>query len=389
MKRIARIALDARLVGGVLLSLLALTWALAGCTAAPASTGVATEASPAAPSSASPAVTDAAPTGVAQPAQGHLLFLAPDDQDNLQLARLSLATDELTVLTQTPYGVMDFAVSSDGRVIVFSAWREDEGAELWALEEDDAARLLTPCENAACGRIVWLPSGDLFTYEKHGGEGGSAAPALWQFDWKTQTTEPMAFDDDQARVNASWSPDGNWFSYFLPGAEVIRVVQPATGRSYDLPGTLGDPVTWDPAGGALATLELKPDGQQVLAHLVRLDLATGQRQEIGDAGMADRESAWSPTGDWLAVTRRDWTGGYPSKTQIWLMRADGSEARPVLADPDVQFLAPVWSPDGRFLMFKRYSSSQTFVHPEVWMLELATGRTSQVLPSATQVVWLP
>jgi Tol biopolymer transport system component len=163
----------------------------------------------------------------------------------------------------------------------------------------------------------------------------------------------------------------------------------ADGNSYDLPNDLGDPVAWDPAGRAVVSLEIKPDGNLMLARLMRLDLDTGDRKEIGAAGMADRQPVWSPTGEWLAVTRRDWTGAYPSKTQIWLMRGDGADARAVLADPDIQYLSPVWSPDGRFLLFQKYSSDQSFVQPEVWMLELETGQTTQVLPSAGQVVWLP
>jgi Tol biopolymer transport system component len=71
------------------------------------------------------------------------------------------------------------------------------------------------------------------------------------------------------------------------------------------------------------------------------------------------------------------------------MRGDGADAHAVLADPDIQYLSPVWSPDGRFLLFQQYSMDQSFVQPEVWMLELETGQTTQVLPSAGQVVWLP
>jgi Tol biopolymer transport system component len=321
--------------------------------------------------------------------QGRLLYLAPDAQDNLQLTQLSLSSSTPMTLTQAPYGIMDFGVSDDGR-IVYSAWREDEGTELWAIQSDGQnARLLVPCENAACGRIAWAPAGNQFTYEKHGGAGGPATPALWLFDWDSQTAKPMAGEDQQARVNASWSPDGGWLSYFLPDEAVIRVVHMADGNSYDLPNDLGDPVAWDPAGRAVVSLEIKPDGNLMLARLMRLDLDTGDRKEIGAAGMADRQPVWSPTGEWLAVTRRDWTGAYPSKTQIWLMRGDGADARAVLADPDIQYLSPVWSPDGRFLLFQKYSSDQSFVQPEVWMLELETGQTTQVLPSAGQVVWLP
>jgi Tol biopolymer transport system component len=361
------------------LVLLALGAALVGCTAPPAETATSIRAEALGRETRPP-----------QAGRGSLLYLAPDDQDNLQLQLLPLAANKPITLTQAPYGIMDYDVSGDGQIIVYSAWREDNGTDLWAVQIDGQHnRLLVPCENAACGRIAWMVTDNQFTYERHEGPEAQGAAALWLFDWEKQATQPLTIDNAEAGINLTWSPDGSWTSYFLPDKGVITVVHREDGRKYDLPNSLSDPVAWDPTGKTLVALEIKPDGNQTLAHLVQLDLTSGDRREIGTPRMADRQPAWSPTGDWLAVTRRDWTGKYPSKTQMWVMRRDGTEARAVLDDPDHQYLSPVWSPDGRFLVVQRYSNEQVFVQPEVWMVELATGQSTQVLPSAGQVTWLP
>jgi len=367
-------------IGGIQVSLLAIGVALGGCTTPPVrSAGTIRE----------PGATVV--IQAVQSKQGSLLYLAPDDEDNLQLAVLLLSAKKPTVLTQTPYGIMDYGVSGDGEIVVYSAWREDGGTDLWSIQVNGQNnRLLVSCENAACGRIAWMPEGKKqFAYEKHGGPEGSGSAVLWQFDWEAQTTRPMVSDSPEAHANASWSPDGNWISYYSPDKAVTEVVNVADGRRYALSHGLGDPVAWDPASKALLSLEVRPDGDQRLAHLFRLDLDSGNRRDIGATRIADRQPAWSPTGDWLAVTRRDWRGKYPSKTQIWLMKPDGTEAHPVLAESEYQYLSPVWSPDGKSLLFQRYSNDQVFVQPEVWRVALETGVTEQVLPSGGQVAWLP
>lgn len=362
-----------------LLVLLASGAIMLGCTASPTET----------PSSIRED-TPAKATQTVLASQGSLLYLAPDDQDNPQLQLLSLASNKPMTLTQAPYGVMDYAVSGDGQTIVYSAWREDNGSDLWTTQVDGQNnRLLVPCENAACGRVAWMPTKREFTYEKHLGSDGQGTPTLWQFDWEKQVTQPLAIEDSEAGTIVSWSPDGRWISYVLPDQGVINVVNTGDGRRYELPIGTSDPVAWDPTSKALAMLEIKQDNNQALSQLVRLDLDSGERTNIGTPRMADRQPAWSPTGDWLAVTRRDWTGKYPSKTQIWLMRRDGSEAHPVLADEEVQYLSPVWSPDGKSLLFQHYASDQSFIQPEVATLEIATGVVTPTLPSASQVVWLP
>src|SRR6266576_2454283 len=68
---------------------------------------------------------------------------------------------------------------------------------------------------------------------------------------------------------------------------------------------------------------------------------TDQKPLTTDGAIYD-DPAWSPDGDWIAVTRRE-TG--TSATAVWLIRSDGSEMKPVttsgIAESD-----PTWSSDG-------------------------------------------
>lgn len=320
-----------------------------------------------------------------------LVYLTPDQEDMLQLAITDLSAGQSKVLTAIEEGLADFSVSPDGSMIVYSAWNEAGGADLWSISLDGAdPTLLAACAGAACGRVAWSPDKTELVYERHGGDQQGNTPALWRLDLQSGETEPLFGDEQGASAAASWSPDGQWFGYVsLKTAQTI-VVHASDGRSYAVPNELAQPILWDPDGASFRVPRIRQDGELNLATLVQYDLHSGvAKPSLVSQRIADREAAWSPSGEWLAITRRDWTDSYPSKTQIWLMRGDGSEAHPVLADATFQYLSPVWSPDSNYLLFQRYSDSQVFLQPEVWMLDLATGSTELVLPSAGQVVWVP
>lgn len=320
-----------------------------------------------------------------------LLYLTPDEDGLLQLATTNLPTQQSDVLTDETEGLIDFSVAPDGNRVVYSAWNETGGADLWMISPDGAdVALIVACPDSACGRATWSPDGSRLVYERHGGGQQGVTPVLWEVDLRSGRTGPLFPDYQHATASASWSPDGQWFSYFTPDAAETIVYQITDGRQFAVPNELASPILWDPDGLTLRTLSVRQEDDLNLAILVPYDLQSGLARPVDEfARLADREAAWSPTGDWLAITRRDWRGAYPSKTQIWLMRGDGSDAHAVLADSAFQFLSPVWSPDGKFLLFQRYADSQVFIQPEVWILEWTTGKTELMLPSAGQVVWLP
>ncbi len=122
--------------------------------------------------------------------------------------------------------------------------------------------------------------------------------------------------------------------------------------------------------------QISPDGKRIAYVVKTVDQEAGEYRSaiwvvpadgtIGDARRFtfgpknDRKPRWSPDGKWLAfVSDREGAGGKDAKEdkekgkgkpQIWLIPADGGEAR------QLTFMKhgagdPVWSPDGRYLSF--------------------------------------
>jgi Tol biopolymer transport system component len=142
----------------------------------------------------------------------------------------------------------------------------------------------------------------------------------------------------------TWSPDGQFIVYpeiFLPSDEA---------------GTL-------PGG---------ENSSRIFSHLLKVHIATNQTQRLSAEEMVDEGSpVFSPSGEWLVGGRRSlepksWTPG----RQIWLMRADGSDAQPLTDEPLHNHSAFVWGPDGQTLIYMRFNTADLGEPTAIWVMDL-------------------
>lgn len=109
-------------------------------------------------------------------------------------------------------------------------------------------------------------------------------------------------------------------------------------------------------------IALAPDGRRVAFTLLTQNAATNTRQsalwlldlalpeqpprQFTAGSHRDRQPAWSHDGRWLAFISDRADG-----SQIWIMPADGGEARPITALSNGA-AHPLWSPDGQAILFQ-------------------------------------
>ncbi|HEX9711503.1 MAG TPA: hypothetical protein VGB52_02990 [Actinomycetota bacterium] len=106
-----------------------------------------------------------------------------------------------------------------------------------------------------------------------------------------------------AALFPSWSPDGGWIAYGKDGA------------------------IW----------KMRPD-----------DPSTEQRLTDASSGLYHSAPVWSPDGAMIAYwVGADPIGLVPVPPSIWIVGADGSDARPLIEDA----LEPAWHPDGTVIAF--------------------------------------
>jgi Tol biopolymer transport system component len=127
--------------------------------------------------------------------------------------------------------------------------------------------------------------------------------------------------------------------------------------------------------GTWISLDVSPDGKtiafELLGDIYTLPIAGGEAKLISGGMAFDSQPKFSPDGKWIAfLSDRD------GNENVWIMRADGSDAKQVSKDPSGEFASPSWSPDGNYVFVSKAGFGiNTF---EIWMYHVQGGSGVQV-----------
>lgn len=140
-----------------------------------------------------------------------------------------------------------------------------------------------------------------------------------------------------------------------------------------LDGELGQDIAIDTTEGTWMSLDVSPDGQTIvfdlLGDLYAMPLAGGEARALTTGVAWDMQPRFSPDGKWIAFTS-DRGGG----DNIWVVRADGTDPRPVTKETFRLLNSPVWSPDGRFIAArKHFTKHRSLGAGEIWMYHVSGG----------------
>jgi Tol biopolymer transport system component len=183
----------------------------------------------------------------------------------------------------------------------------------------------------------------------------------------------------------TWSPDGKWIAFerqigYGP-SEVYAVHPDGSGLRWLSRYTPSARLAWS-RDGRLAFIGAP--GEEQRAHLVLVDVDARRvdvmRWRLG-GGAGSGEVAWSPDGRKIAYAA---TIGDEDPSAIYVVDADGSGRRRLTPSrPRYYDQSPVWSPDGKSLLFVRtpFGGGAESGVPEVWTMR-ADGSHQQRLTNA-------
>ncbi|MCY3707757.1 MAG: hypothetical protein OXG26_02605 [Caldilineaceae bacterium] len=327
----------------------------------------------------------------------YLLYKTVDEVGRAQLHALPFEEDELGAglsprpLTPTEVSVWDFAPSPDGRMIAYGALGELGFSDLRLLDlASGQDRPLLACENASCSGPNWSPDGQYLAYTRRSvnafASGVLSPPRIWILDVASGETAPIFSDSQRLGLDARWSADGEWLCFVSPEEQQLAVINLAggpageNGQTAFYPTATGETCSWDSAQARLYTTDFRQSGDEWMTHLIAIDVESGEQVELSEVGsdgaalVHDSSADPSADGGWIAFRRKELEGpGATRGSQIWRMRADGTEATPLTADPAYDHGPPVWSPDGRYLITRRFPLRGPEVVPSLWLIEVETG----------------
>jgi ABC-type nickel/cobalt efflux system permease component RcnA len=327
--------------------------------------------------------------------QANVIYTALDENNKHQFFIVPASGGQPEQITEGAEDIWNYAISPDRSLIVYAAPNGMNGTRLWQLDPATTAQtLLLDCPEAYCSGVVWSPDGLRVLYgrlESSAESNPIGIPSIWWLDLTTYETAPLFQDAQMPGYNPRWSPDGKWLSYTSINPQEIQIYNMETDASQSLPTQTAHPAAWSPNGETLLLVDTRKVGELYLLKLFRYDLADQELTALDiDRALDESYPTWSPDGKWIAVVRREW--GVDTQVygdQIWLMRPDGSEAHPVTRTQDVFHGQPVWSPNGRYLLYDVRSASSSDVHYGVNILDIETGDTHEIAAPGNRPTWLP
>ncbi len=129
----------------------------------------------------------------------------------------------------------------------------------------------------------------------------------------------------------------------------------------------------DTRSGTWMSVDVSPDGKRIafdmLGDIYDLPIEGGEARALASGMAWDMQPRYSPDGKWIAFTS-DRTGG----DNLWIMDANGGNARQISKESFRLLNNPVWHPSGRYIAGrKHFTTRRSLGTGEIWLYNLDGG----------------
>ena len=320
--------------------------------------------------------------------EAQIVYLAGGPDQVKQLFITNITGGNPVLLSDAADNVVEYALSPDDTKAVYIVQTENLENKMWLVDiKSGVKNKLLDCTNALCSRPIWSPDGKRIVYEyiDLSANNITGLGTLWWMDVETGNAQPVFQEEKLPGSNPRWSPDGKWLNYVT--SQNIRLYNLETGESHVITTTLSAAADWSPDSKAVLYRDVVNQNGDFVTQLFVYDLSSQRITNITlNAGYENLFAAWSPDGQWIAAIRRDLS--VTQGDQIWLMRADGSEAHMLTHAPDeIQHENLNWSPDGKSLLYDIYKPSLS-LESDIQMIEVGSGKITDLGINGYNAKWV-
>jgi len=217
-----------------------------------------------------------------------------------------------------------------------------------------------------------------------------AAAKIFIIDWNGGNLRRLTKEQFTIEGSPAWSPDGQQIAFvfvsLLTSRSAIFIADADSGVIHPLTGQYSNdfaPV-WSPDGERiLLSSDLSLDGTSRLddAELFTINPDRSGRQQLTNDATHDSAAAFSPDGTQIVFTTTP-PDYFP--ISIYRMDADGGRRALITNEAISNNTAPVWSPDGRRILFLSYRDGDV----EFYTVDTGGGNLRQLTENA-DLDWLP
>jgi Tol biopolymer transport system component len=346
-----------------------------------------------------------------QVTEPRVLYLWPTGSP-AQLYSRTLDKSSTVQISESEFGVLDYTLSLNGSILVYSAAREDFGTDLRAIDLSTGEdRLLFACPEAvSCTAPSISPDMKTLAFERRSmrvESGGQQVPDpahVWLLTLQGEITPRLIGPVDHETQFPQWSLSG-MLAIYDKTSQRILFLDPELdfNEIASVENQLGVMGSWSLEGDVFVFPEIlfledvgfeDLDGEEVgfYSHLFRFILPTGEIDDLSRKNailVEDASPVFSPDGRWIAFGRKFLDERWSLGRQLWLMRADGGGARSLTMDPDFAHSAIVWSQDSSSLLYLRIHQADLSDPSEIWFLAIDSGEPEMLVSGGYMPIWSP
>lgn len=329
-----------------------------------------------------------------------IVYLAPSTSPQRNLMSYDLNTNQVKQLTDTEFGVVDYAVSPDGTRIAYAIYNQDGTSDIWLYDvKAGTSRQITDCVDAFCAAPNWHPDGIRIAYEREDYNAAlnvAGARRIWVVDINTAQSNLMFADSQIVGHSPTYAPTGNRMAFFStnpPGIMIYDFVSEQSAVIESMQGVVGS-FSADGTQLIYPVLTRGAMGETFYTQLEGLDLtdtlSDGTRYQItGEAPIEDIIGFFNPDGVHIALARRYLDDRYTFGAQIYLLNRETNEVEPLVVENSHTHGALEWSLDGNLLAYQRFNHEASGSKPEIWYYNMTTGEAAKVSDDAIFPGFLP
>lgn len=297
-----------------------------------------------------------------------------------------------TVPPDTTAQLEDVAARAVNGWVAFDSSRSGEGDIYLVRPGEDARRLEVPGSETAVETCpAWSPDGTRLLFGRVTGStdtpAGNAELVVVSVAPDGATGAPTVISLDGYVVNGwgsypcgIWASDGRWVA--LRGPSDVWVMDTVSAAVRRLPDLRPTDLEWRPGTDQLAiagAVDTTRGNEGLTTPVSIYSTSTGELHQLGsvEAGSI----AWSPDGSTLAYTGVYEPQAGRSLDGLWLVNADGSNQRLLVADNGNanHGIGPVWSPAGDRIAYQRLCCARAETH-EVVLVNVDDGTETVIEP---------
>jgi WD40 repeat protein len=297
-------------------------------------------------------------------------------------------------LTQDTFKVLNFDASRNGEFIIFSAFNDQRGLDLWQINRTGGkAVLVLQCGVDRCSSPAIAPDNRHIAYVREAAgptpDIPYGAPRIRVLDMQNKQDVALFEDQQIIGIEPAWSPDGTRLASFDGSKQEFRLLDLASSSQATIPSQLGNSIAWSADGSTFVYTDLVTNEFGTHSRIREAKLDTNEIMTLfGDADERDyryNSLAFSPAADLLVIGLQP-NDKDPSEA-LWLIHLATLDGQSIADQPGYVYDSPAWDLWGSAVIFQQFKLKGGYT-PEIglWTPDMQQPR---VLAEGTLPEWLP